>query len=484
MAKGGPVFARGNRFIPISAVVVLVTLVAGSAMLARNTESRARAELADRFDARAALTASFARQYVDDLAARERAQAERLLAAPTVDEATFDQVVQAFAFDGAVLLDANGRLLQVWPHKPEIIGKDMTVEYQHLRDAVAGHVGVSQMVPSAAKREPVTAVATPFDSAAGRRVFSGAFSPTASPLGSYFGSVVPVIGGNAFLVDRAGNIVSAGHPDPVIEPMLGNLADGIGEIDTDQGPLTAAVEPVYGAPWRVVLTVPSAAQFKPASSGRWAAWLLLVWLAIAGTIAIVLLVRLRHAHAVAAVIARSDELTGLGNRRGIEEALERAASQARRHGDSLVALLVDLDHFKLINDRFGHHTGDDALRAAAAQLTATIRTEDIAARWGGEEFLVLLPRTTLEDAVVVAERVRVAIAQASVAPDVVLTASIGVAAYDGDDIDAMLRDADHALYAAKAAGRDRVIVRRPETQEPEASASSTSLASRLGATSV
>ncbi|MEX0657522.1 MAG: hypothetical protein WD080_00145 [Egibacteraceae bacterium] len=196
----------------VVAVTVLV-LLACFALLIQRTEGDERRALEDRFEARAGLTASFVSSFIKDLAGRERDQATRLLAGPQVDQASFEAVVQSFGFDAAVLLDRDGRLLQVWPAKPELLGRDMTVEYAHLRDAVAGSIGVSQSVPSAANQVAITAVAVPYDTAVGRRVFSGAFSPTATPLGVYLDSVVPVRGGFAYLT-----ATPAGRSLPALAP--------------------------------------------------------------------------------------------------------------------------------------------------------------------------------------------------------------------------------------------------------------------------
>ncbi|MBA3653306.1 MAG: GGDEF domain-containing protein [Actinobacteria bacterium] len=439
------------------AATVLVALLAGLGFATRSSETRARRMLTDRFAARTSLTTSFASNYLGDVAGRERAQAERLLASPSVDEATFDEVIQAFGFDAAVLLDGSGHLLQLWPHKPELRGRDMTIDYAHLRAAVHGHVAVSQVVPSAANGTPITAVAVPFDSSAGRRVLSGAFAPAASPLGAYFATVVPVAGGNAFLLDGAGRVITAGRPDAATATQLKSLNNGVHSLRVGHEKVTASVRPVQDTAWRVVLTVPSEQLFSPASAGRWVAWLLLVAIAAIGTIAIVLLLRLRASRAVAIHTAGTDLLTGLANRRATQETLTRVTAEARRHHTPLVALLIDLDRFKDINDRHGHQAGDVVLRDAAHAIVDSIRVEDVGGRWGGEEFTVVLPRTDLPVAVAVAERVREAIASCSTS-SIAVSASVGVGLFDGTNDEQLLRAADAALYEAKRTGRNRVCV--------------------------
>ena len=156
----------------------------------------------------------------------------------------------------------------------------------------------------------------------------------------------------------------------------------------------------------------------------------------------------------------TDELTGLYNRRFFEQELRREAERSRRFGRSLALVMIDVDHFKSYNDRFGHRAGDDALRGVAACLVgAAIRRVDAVTRYGGEEFAVLLAETEAEGARLVAERIREVVAESQefLCP---LTISAGVAALHGDsaEAEALVLRADQALYRAKREGRDRVCV--------------------------
>ena len=165
--------------------------------------------------------------------------------------------------------------------------------------------------------------------------------------------------------------------------------------------------------------------------------------------------------ALAEFRANSDSLTGLPNRRATDDTLKRLVARANRSLVPLTAVIVDLDHFKQINDRFGHASGDEVLAAVGAALTACLRESDFAGRYGGEEFLVLLPDTDTEGAYLVAEKIRTTVAAIRVpGVDVDITASAGVADLlaHGGTATSMLREADRALYAAKADGRDRTVV--------------------------
>jgi two-component system, cell cycle response regulator len=154
-------------------------------------------------------------------------------------------------------------------------------------------------------------------------------------------------------------------------------------------------------------------------------------------------------------LLREDALTGLSNRRAILTQLAGMVSGARRHGHPLSIAVLDLDHFKRVNDVHGHKVGDDVLVAAAHAMGTHLRAEDQLGRLGGEEFLVLLPDTDSEAAGHVAEKLRAEVAMAP-AP-VSVTVSIGVASWDGETPEDLLQRADEALYAAKQAGRDRVL---------------------------
>jgi diguanylate cyclase (GGDEF)-like protein len=166
-----------------------------------------------------------------------------------------------------------------------------------------------------------------------------------------------------------------------------------------------------------------------------------------------------------------DPLTGLPNRRVAEGALETELSRAGRFDEPLAMIMSDLDDFKQINDRWGHPFGDVVLREFAAALTDSIREIDLAGRWGGEEFAVVLPGTDLEGGVILAERIRDNLRKRIVlAPDgerVEVTASFGVAAYpDSRSKDALVGAADTALYEAKRGGKDRVATSQPVGDPP------------------
>jgi diguanylate cyclase (GGDEF)-like protein len=175
--------------------------------------------------------------------------------------------------------------------------------------------------------------------------------------------------------------------------------------------------------------------------------------------------------ALAEYRASTDGLTGLPNKRDVTDTIKRMAAQASRSVTPLSAIALDLDHFKQINDTFGHGRGDNVLAAAGAALSATVRNSDFVGRTGGEEFIVLLPDTDTDNAAIVAEKLRIAIASISV-PGVErhLTASLGVASIPqhAGDADQLARSADRALYLAKTNGRNRIEIATAATShEPD-----------------
>jgi diguanylate cyclase (GGDEF)-like protein len=173
--------------------------------------------------------------------------------------------------------------------------------------------------------------------------------------------------------------------------------------------------------------------------------------------------------AVAEIRAATDGLTGLPNKRAVTDALKRTFAQAATMMAPLALILLDLDHFKQVNDQRGHAVGDQVLASVGATLRGVLRSGDFAGRNGGEEFAVLLPDTGIDAAAEIAERVRAAIAEISLpGADVSVTASIGVAGFPGhaSTLDRLERLADAALYLAKRKGRNRVELAEPAPPGP------------------
>lgn len=173
--------------------------------------------------------------------------------------------------------------------------------------------------------------------------------------------------------------------------------------------------------------------------------------------------------AMAEVRASTDPLTGLPNRRMLDDTLKRMFAQAGRTLTPLSVILFDLDDFKMVNDVHGHEKGDEVLATVGAAVSTSVRQSDVAGRSGGEEFLVILPDTDLQGALVLAEKLRSTIARIAVAGvERAVSGSFGVATFPDDSVDpaGLLRSADRALYRAKSNGKNRVEIAAVATDEP------------------
>ncbi|WP_415904126.1 GGDEF domain-containing protein [Neptuniibacter sp. QD48_55] len=158
-------------------------------------------------------------------------------------------------------------------------------------------------------------------------------------------------------------------------------------------------------------------------------------------------------------LAVTDQLTGLHNRRKLDDAMLLEIERVKRYQKPLSVIMCDLDHFKIINDTYGHKTGDDVIVATAHLIKKGVRASDIVGRWGGEEFLIICPHSDQKGATVLAEKIRLDIGSFEGESNLVITASFGVAEYiSGEDAEAILCRADKALYVAKSEGRNQVRV--------------------------
>jgi diguanylate cyclase len=169
----------------------------------------------------------------------------------------------------------------------------------------------------------------------------------------------------------------------------------------------------------------------------------------------------------------TDALTGIANRKHFDQALRAAATEAMEGGTPLSLAIIDIDHFKKFNDTYGHVMGDHALRLVARTLTDCIHRRDTAARFGGEEFAIVMPGTSGPAAAVLAERIRVSLASKRVIKRLTnetlgtITLSLGVATYEpGEPLRRLIQRADSALYLAKRTGRNRAVS-NPGTGAPD-----------------
>jgi len=435
--------------VPIGLAVVIGVL-AGGGLLIDSAQATARRQVEARFELRVALSSQFIASYVTNVMDREAAVATADLAGADGRTVPFASVVKAFGFAAAVLLDSEGRLLQVAPEKPALVGTLIAPKYRHLSEAVAGRRAVSDVVASAAAGTPIVAFAVPFDTPSGRRVLSGAYDLSSTPLSAYLSNLLPYSASSAFLVDSTGAIVSTssatgagpGESGAAVAASAAAQAGGIhGAIDPATGAtLTTTSSAVSGTPFRVVAWVPTAELFAPLSGWAQAMpWMVLAAFGVSSLYALGLLAALARSRRDLAVLARIDGLTGLENRRSAEEHLVVAVADSSRSGEPVSVLLVDVDHFKRLNDKHGHAVGDQALREISDRMRRALRPADTLGRWGGEEFLL---RQVVRGVAFGTGAIHV-------------TISAGCAEAMGGTIDELVSAADGALYLAKKT-RDRV----------------------------
>ena len=470
--------ARGRAWsVALASLALLVLLGTMSAGIVLSRQ-QSRSHILSTFALRGSASATFVSDFLMEQATHEQQAAQQFLAGRQVSPQRFQLVVAAFGSSAAVLLDSSGRLLDVVPADPRLVGQSIATRYTHLAEAEQGRPAISNVVPSAARATPVTAIAVPFSTSQGRRVFSTAYDASNSALGHFVQHAVPYREHEVLLVDGNGHVVAASPTTNAItlaqaDPALARAAARAshGSVVGAATPTTFADTPIAGTPWRLLIAVPNSRLYVSISGWtQFVPWLVLALVSILGALLVALFARSLNDRArlialssTLEQVARTDTLTGLLNRRALGEQLARAASHARRHREPLSVLMIDLDHFKQTNDRFGHEAGDRVLCALADCMRDALRADDIYGRWGGDEFLVALPATDEQHAHVAAARLRDCAQSLDLGdiglPEGVLF-SVGAATATQSTPLELVRAADIALYRAKSA--------RPSTPPPGA----------------
>lgn len=427
-----------------------------------SSEKSAQNGLQSRFENRLLTASAFLSDYVASELKSEETLSKERLTSPNVTQAQFDSFAQDFHFGPSLLLDSRGRVLDVIPPEPSLLGVDIAPKYSHLMIAESGRENVSQVVSSAVQHVAVVAFAVPFNTPQGRRVMSGTLQISSGPLGLFLQSVHSIPGSAIFLADQHNRIIAASPKTTRGSHLNATLTSLSANSHRQSAGHFAADVSIKGTPWKLLATLPTSELYRPiGGTSRAIQWsILLAFMVIALMLGVILL-RGWERKLVQADEAGVDALTGLANRRQLEERTAVLYSASRRHHIGIAVMMIDIDHFKGVNDRFGHQTGDRVLQIVANCVRKCLRTEDVGARWGGEEFVIVLPFVSLAGAAQAAERLRSLIASTEIRVDgeavMSVTVSIGVAA-EVDDVDPaeLLALADIALYRAKDAGRNRV----------------------------
>jgi diguanylate cyclase (GGDEF)-like protein len=449
------------------AAIAIVLLVAFARLIVGAADA-GRASLEERAAQRTVISAHFIESYNDDLISSIEAHATAALAGEEVVPTEFDQVNAMLRSQAAVLLDDEGETLQTFPADAELVGVDLAKRYDHLRRAVDGEPAITSVIPSAVEGEPIVAFAVPYDSPAGRRVFSAGYRAEDTPLGDYLLNATVLPGEDLFLVDDAGMVIASSEPDAPAaladrdQALVDALATGDrGPYEGREGDRYFVAMDIDGAPWRLVRSLPADAMYAPAEEGGWIPWLIFGAFVAVGAASLLMLSAIIGQRDREHRRARRDPLTGVANRRSLDAAV------ADQRGVGLVwsVLMVDVDHFKAVNDAHGHQRGDEVLAAVASLIERSVRADDLVGRWGGEEFMVVVPGARLVEATELAERIRAAVEAESVG-DVSVTVSIGVASSERTPDDGLVDLADASLYRAKQTGRNRWVALEPEDAFP------------------
>ena len=464
-----PVRSGPKDVVPLLLVAVLVAVaVCTAGLLISRTDAERHETLSARIVTRHTLAAQFVAAYIDGVVGREQVLAEVALSGSVTPE-DFERLMLENGFGPSILLEADGTVLAVNPAAPALLGKPLAVPFAHLERALEGLPAVSNVVLSAAEREPIVAFAVPFETADGqRRVFSVGHPPGDTSLTSFASNALSLANSRALLVDVDGIIIASSEADlrPGADlnqwPELAAAADQTGYHEVGGVETYAVAGPVEGTEWRLVFTVETSALFAPVSGpARLVPWGILVAFTAASVAALALWRRAHREHRARLGYERqlheqamSDSLTGLANRRVAVDRLTQALSRAQRMPTSVAVVFIDIDHFKAINDGFGHAAGDAVLVAVADRLRTTYRNEDTVARLGGDEFLVICEdMTDLEAVEAIVARTRTALAVPYVVGDLLVpgSASVGVTtAAAGETPETVLARADRQMYNAKA----------------------------------
>ena len=468
----GHVLSRGRRLRGLILAAIALTLLLGTLattiVRARN-ESRSHIEAT--FRLRGESTATLVATYLSQQAVRQKSSAERFLSGGRVAPHEFEVISRAFGGNAAALLDSQGRMLNTLPLDPALRGGQLAARYRHLALAERGQVSISDIVSSSALPEPVSAIAVPFQTPHGRRVFSVAYGVASAELGVFVDHVFTYRQHEVLLLDGAGRVLAAsprGRATTAVEadPALARAAAHAshGEVPGARTPTTFTGAAVPGTHWRVILAVPNSKLY--ATIGGLASvipWAVFGVVALFAGLLMVLFThllgdraRLRTLSEELSRMARTDTLTGLLNRRGLNDHLTRATAHARRRSEPLSVLMIDLDRFKQVNDRFGHDAGDRVLCELADCMRNVLRAEDVYGRIGGDEFMVILEGANEDAAQAAMARLQHAVRQVDLGdvglPDGIAM-SVGSATAVSTHPEQIQRAADVELYRVKGAKR-------------------------------
>jgi len=444
------------RRISAACVVVLaVAMVGGVGVYLSATQKDARARVLADFENRARLAASVTGQTVIASDAKTRAWAKANFSGSGSVLARSLDSQQAAGVDWLAVLRPDGTLLDASPHSARVRAASLSASGGFQLAMATGRLAYGDIVVE--NDLPVVYAFQPFSASGGTRML--VIPVSAGDVGSVLRTVLGATSGRGYVIDSAGATVAATDNTAVGQPIPdAGLTAAVrqGSRGVSGGDYYSSL-PVTGSAWRVVITTPRAALLAPLEKTDRVAWLVFAGFALAvslclivGAVTLMSSVRLAHARL-------HDTLTGLPSRALFLEETERALVERR----PVAALFLDLDGFKAVNDTYGHAAGDRLLVEVARRLVASLRREDAASRFGGDEFLVLCRGPADESTMNgVAERIRARLSEPYEidGQTVSIGVSIGIAVGGNHTRSAekLLSCADAALYQAKRNGKGRI----------------------------
>jgi diguanylate cyclase (GGDEF)-like protein len=455
-------------FAAFGLVLLLGTLATAIVLTRQQTKSHLLAT----YGLRGTSSATFVSTYLASQASREQQTARDFLASRHVARDDFEVVAKALGSSAAVLLDKHGRVLYTSPSQTTLSGAPPSGDYPSIAAAERGRTSVS-IASAPVTGAAVTSIAVAYPAAGGRRVLSADYPASSLALTALVDHTITYPQHNVFLLDAAGHVIAASprvragtlaEADPALATAVARGSRGpVAGSDT---PSTFTTALVPGTSWRLVIAVPNSRLY--ASITGWTLlvpWLVFALVTILGVLLVALFARSLADRARLTILsatmertAQTDSLTDLYNRRALTEQLTRATARARRHEEPVSVLMIDLDRFKQTNDSYGHDAGDQVLCTVADCMREVLRADDLYGRWGGDEFLVALPKTDADGARATAARLRDAAARIALAeiglPDGV-SLSVGVATGTHTSPHDLVREADLELYRAKAGRGER-----------------------------
>ena len=460
------------------AAVLAAVLAAGALGIAEAQHQARQRDLA-LFSSRVGTSAAYVAAAVDTQAQRQANVATALLAGASIQGSELAETSSGLGAAAVVVVGSANRVVAA----AGTGASDLTSVGASVLAAAAKGRAVSEGIALPGQRGAAVMIAVPYATRSGNRVVGAVYVGGGAVLAAFVSHVSLYRGHETYLVDHAGNVIVADPHVGVPPSGLARLPDRVAAAVTSlrAGPTagvrvgpagsgaTVAEAAVAGTSWRLLVVAPDTALFAPSSGIAtvvpWLVWGLVLLLAAAMVVLASRFVR-QHRELVATAtrlgeVARTDELTGIANRRSLIEEHGRLAEVSARYGHTYAVLMADLDRFKDINDTYGHEAGDRYLVAAAGCLRRALRDTDIVGRWGGDEFLALLPETGpdgAEDAArrVVGEGLATLVEMGSSKGDPIrlpVRFSAGWAeATRGTDPDTAVHAADLSLYRAKASG--------------------------------